>query len=89
MEKAAEGEEKAAATATVTRVAEEAKTVVDEVAKAEVNLRVAASKGDMAALALAEQAHCYHMPHSPSPALSALSRSARSTDEPLPCAVQT
>ena len=65
-----------AATATET-VAEETETVVDKVAQVEFNLRVAASKGDMAALALAEQAHCYHMPHaSPSPALSALSRSA-------------
>ena len=72
-----EREERAAATArvaaatTVSRAAEEAETVVDEVdelAEAEVNLRVAASQGDMAALAIAEQARALtHYYYSPSP----------------------
>ena len=61
----------AAATTTVSRAAEEAETVVDEVdelAEAEVNLRVAASQGDMAALAIAEQARALtHYYYSPSP----------------------
>jgi hypothetical protein len=60
-----------AATTTVSRAAEEAETVVDEVdelAEAEVNLRVAASQGDMAALAIAEQARALtHYYYSPSP----------------------
>ena len=61
----------AAAATTVSRAAEEAETVVDEVdelAEAEVNLRVAASQGDMAALAIAEQARALtHYYYSPSP----------------------
>ena len=70
---AAAGWAKAAAatvTAAAATAAEEAERrvddTVDEAAQAEINLRVAASKGDMVALAIAEQAHCYYSP-SPSP----------------------
>ena len=77
---AAAGWAKAAAatvTAAAATAAEEAERrgddTVDEAAQAEINLRVAASKGDMAALALAEQAHCYHMPQPQPSSLRAVS----------------
>ena len=59
-EKAATATEGLAAAAAMTAEAEEG-DAVDEVVQSEINLRVAASKGDMAAILVAEQVEAYNI----------------------------